>query len=50
LNKGHYADDYCEKLTISLLADTLTIEKENCDAHGARCSFEGKYEKTNRNE
>lgn len=45
LNKGNYSGDSCEKLTFSLLTNELTIIEKNCDLHGIRCPFDGKYKK-----
>ena len=45
LKNGIYSDSLCEKLEISVESDLLTIDEENCDYHGMRCAFYGKYKK-----
>ncbi len=44
-NKGEYSVETCEKLSIALTSDELTVIESNCDLHGMRCSFDGKYVK-----
>ncbi len=45
LNKGHYSGNLCENLTFSLITNELSITEKNCDLHGIRCPFDGKYKK-----
>jgi len=45
LKNGIYSGDSCEKLEFNLLTNELTITEANCDLHGMRCPFYGKYKK-----
>lgn len=45
LKNGIYSGDSCEKLEFNLSTNELTIFETNCDLHGMRCPFDGKYKK-----
>ena len=45
LKNGIFSTDLCEKLEFQLSNDELTVIENNCDFHGMRCPFEGKYKK-----
>ena len=42
---GFFSTELCEKLEFKLLDNELTVIENNCDYHGMRCPFEGKYKK-----
>lgn len=42
---GVYSSDSCEKLVFKLSTNELTVSESNCDFHGMRCPFDGKYKK-----
>ena len=42
---GIYSGDSCEKLEFKLSTNELTVSETNCDLHGMRCPFDGKYKK-----
>lgn len=41
--KGLYAENGCESLKLSLLANKIKVNELNCSFHGMQCSFEGEY-------
>lgn len=45
IKKGVFSADSCDKLEFQLSNNELTITENNCDFHGMRCPFGGKYEK-----
>lgn len=45
LKNGIYSGDSCEKLDFKLSTNELTVSETNCDLHGMRCPFDGKYKK-----
>lgn len=45
LQSGTYTTNACKTLNISLEKDSLTITEKECDWHGYRCPFDGKYKK-----
>jgi hypothetical protein len=45
LKWGLYSGDLCEKLEVTLSSNELTISETNCDLHGMRCPFDGKYKR-----
>ena len=45
LKSGVFSTDLCEKLEFNFLNNELTVKENNCDFHGIRCPFEGKYGK-----
>ncbi len=42
---GIYSGDSCDKLEFKLSTNELTVSETNCDLHGMRCPFDGKYKK-----
>ncbi|MCW3788920.1 hypothetical protein [Plebeiibacterium sediminum] len=45
LKSGIFSTQSCEKLEFQLTSNELTVIEYNCDLHGMRCPFEGKYRK-----
>jgi hypothetical protein len=45
LKNGIYSGNSCEKLEFKLSTNELTVTETNCDLHGMRCPFDGKYKK-----
>ena len=45
LKNGFFSTELCEKLEFQLSNDELTVIETNCDFHGMRCPFDGKYRK-----
>jgi hypothetical protein len=45
LKNGIFSTKLCEKLEFNLLDNELTVKETNCDFHGMRCPFDGKYKK-----
>ncbi len=45
LKHGIFNDDTCEKIEFQLSGNNLSLTENNCDYHGMRCPFEGKYVK-----
>ncbi|MBD8490868.1 hypothetical protein IFO69_19100 [Echinicola sp. CAU 1574] len=45
LRNGIFSTELCEKLEFNLLDNELVVKESNCDFHGMRCPFEGKYKK-----
>jgi len=43
LSSGTYSGDSCEELKISFISDTLVVKEKNCEWHGMRCPFYGKF-------
>ncbi len=45
LKNGIYSGDSCEKIDFKLSTNELTVSETNCDLHGMRCPFDGKYKR-----
>jgi hypothetical protein len=43
--KGIYSGDSCEEIAFSLSSGSLSLNERNCELHGMRCPFNGKYVK-----
>ncbi|UII20248.1 hypothetical protein [Fulvivirga ligni] len=44
-SSGTYTADGCDKLSFRLSRFALTLEEDQCEFHGLRCPFSGKYKK-----
>jgi hypothetical protein len=46
-SQGVYTQDSCEELKFSFTPNELVLDETNCDYHGVRCPFSGKYKRKN---
>ncbi len=46
LQNGIFSTEACKKIEFNLLDNELILKEDNCDFHGMRCPFEGKYKKS----
>ena len=42
---GIFSSEFCQKLNLNFNINTLEVREENCQEHGARCSFDGNFKK-----